>query len=650
MLTSSLKRELKLTLAFRDASIDEMSHLLERAAEVLDPDDFSAKALILRRKLSYAVDHLRSHLRQFSFVRELTLKKWQKNLDALLAHRAKETAKDPLRVRAANVVRMLQNDHPELASLGLTLVDAQLFTACWALLRFPDDLSQAEQERLVAVIVTELKKIGSGYSYPDDWSSATFGLVTLLGRRDFPHGTLLRIVANVFSVDGLRSVWHTAVERRAFYDIQFTAPDSPRFISEIGRHRTAAERNGDLASDFRSCVFLIQAGLQISAWLSRTAQDEKWRGLRNEVRNWTHGGILYVNRTLFGKAVKAGHDILPSKVMDIDISSAKLAPIARLIYLNVLSLILYAALDDYRYKTIETAVKPLAEPNVLKINGGSLGPIVGGDKYQGDIVQLVEGLQQVVDSISTASEDEKREIRPFVVLIASLPGSGKSFLVENLLFNAVNRDSLAEKKSINVANHQTKAGFVDELSGSLQEGGSTKSFVYLFIDEVDSKVEGDHVYRWLLPFLWDRKCTVPKVEHFKPSIIFLAVSDASSSREYLSRLRDPRNGIEKGPDLASRIDDWLDIPPLSAIERRQLLDIMARRLGYSGASVDFSALAGIAQLDDNSRGIVSLLKGVGECGSPRRKLQLSDLRARAKERLLGSACIDNAVASDLDAI
>lgn len=133
-------------------------------------------------------------------------------------------------------------------------------------------------------------------------------------------------------------------------------------------------------------------------------------------------------------------------------------------------------------------------------------------------------------------------------------------------------------------------------------------------------------------------------------MVFLAASEVSSSREFLSRLRDPRNKIEKGPDLASRIDDCLDLDQLGPVERRQLVHILALDLKYTGASRDLSTLFGIAHLDDNSRGIVSLLKGVVACNGTAKKLDLKFLRARARKRLLDSACIDDRLAYDLGVV
>lgn len=373
-LTSDLDRELKLANECRDSAVSELSLLLRRAVAITKIPDFSAKGLILRRKLSYATDHLQSKIKEFEdFVPEPIRSEWLKQLKALSADRTEELKRDPLRVRPSDVVRELQLDSPKLATLNLTLVDSQLFTACWALLIHGSILSLVEQQKLVDIIVAELKQIGSGFYSPDDWSSVAFGLLSLTRRRDFPHGTLLQLIATVFAVDGMRDVWQTPADLDGFYDMNKIGSKQPRFMTEQGRHRIAAERNGDLNSDFRSCTFLVLGGLKISDWLFREAHGEQWRGVRDEVRSWTNKGLLYLKTTLFGPNVEEGADLLPSRVLDFKIARARLAPIARLIYLNVLHLMLFADLNKYRYEAIRTAVGPLPNPELLLLMDERLG-------------------------------------------------------------------------------------------------------------------------------------------------------------------------------------------------------------------------------------------------------------------------------------
>jgi hypothetical protein len=183
--------------------------------------------------------------------------------------------------------------------------------------------------------------------------------------------------------------------------------------------------------------------------------------------------------------------------------------------------------------------------------------------------------------------------RPLNILIAAPPGSGKSFLIKQLI------ESIDYKpRNLTVAFEETYVAALEtsaELYGVFQrvqslnlEGGKLP---VVFFDEIDTAINGSKLFAKFLAPMWDGTFYIGKERFFiGRSIFFFAGStlsreDASaeilsahnkmepmSYNSYFSEWKakfDQKNKHEgdKLPDFLDRIDEVLLIPPL----RKELL-------------------------------------------------------------------------------
>lgn len=155
------------------------------------------------------------------------------------------------------------------------------------------------------------------------------------------------------------------------------------------------------------------------------------------------------------------------------------------------------------------------------------------------------------------AKDEHR--RPFVVAVCGEPGTGKSTLARALA------QEVREVEFIG-ANAAQWVSFNDlwglcELIRSARIRGKLP---VVFIDEVDSKVSGEHLYGKLLAPLWDGEYVLRGARReLGPSIFLLAGSGAEWSTAHKLALA-AGGATDKLPDLVSRLStDPIDIPKFS---------------------------------------------------------------------------------------
>lgn len=178
---------------------------------------------------------------------------------------------------------------------------------------------------------------------------------------------------------------------------------------------------------------------------------------------------------------------------------------------------------------------------------------------------------------------EKREVtRPLNILLAAPPGSGKSFLIKQLVKSAGQERFSFEEVYV--------AAFddVSELLGVFQRAQSvfvSGKIPVVFFDEVDSKVADSPIYKRFLSPMWDGTFFIGKDKfHLGRSIFFFAgstlslesVSDAIlatgdlplSYDEYTTEWQKSfdkhwaASDLEKITDFLDRIDILLRLPPL----------------------------------------------------------------------------------------
>lgn len=137
------------------------------------------------------------------------------------------------------------------------------------------------------------------------------------------------------------------------------------------------------------------------------------------------------------------------------------------------------------------------------------------------------------------------ETRPLNCLLTASPGTGKSFLI-----NEIARSVQARFYEINIS----QCGSVDQVLAQLAGiAGQSAGAKILMLDEVDTLVGGNHIYPLLLAPLWDGKVFFGQQE-WNLGKRFVSVLIASQ-RKFLEQLTssDPERA-DKGVDLVTRIN------------------------------------------------------------------------------------------------
>jgi hypothetical protein len=183
--------------------------------------------------------------------------------------------------------------------------------------------------------------------------------------------------------------------------------------------------------------------------------------------------------------------------------------------------------------------------------------------------------------------------RPLNILLAAPPGSGKSFLIKQVI------NSIVEKnKSLQVSFEETYIASLentDELFKIFQRVQSLNlegKIPVVFFDEIDAKIPNiSHIYAKFLAPMWDGNFYLGKEKFFLGKCIFFfagsGLSLEAESKDALSRLAKKKKPVSyddyfqlwkekfddrhsmpefmqhKLPDFLDRIDSILRIPPIS---------------------------------------------------------------------------------------
>ncbi|MEX1071909.1 MAG: tetratricopeptide repeat protein [Anaerolineales bacterium] len=170
-------------------------------------------------------------------------------------------------------------------------------------------------------------------------------------------------------------------------------------------------------------------------------------------------------------------------------------------------------------------------------------------------------------------------------LIWAPPGSGKSFLVQQIINSKNGRADFVE---INLAEKEE-----EEFRNSISELSRTSRPTLCFIDEVDSKPDSSWPYEYLLPILEAKRNGEGKL------VFVMAGSSGSTLAEFIQTIE----ARPKGTDLASRVphENRYSIPPL-LVEDRILVSLVtlistAKQMGKKVAEIEKLALYYIALED-----------------------------------------------------
>jgi hypothetical protein len=208
---------------------------------------------------------------------------------------------------------------------------------------------------------------------------------------------------------------------------------------------------------------------------------------------------------------------------------------------------------------------------------------------------FVEYLGSVRDQIETYCSKTKIS-RPLNILLAAPPGSGKSFLIKQII-GSINSNTELSFEEVYVASLENAAELFS-IFQRIQSINLEGKIPVVFFDEIDSKIGGTHIYAKFLAPMWDGTFYLGKERFFLGrSIFFFAGSTLSlekKSREivktkaskgkiltydaYFSAWNAEFNKyVKRHPDklhdFMDRIDAVIPIPPV----KRELLGIQLKK-------------------------------------------------------------------------
>ncbi len=241
-----------------------------------------------------------------------------------------------------------------------------------------------------------------------------------------------------------------------------------------------------------------------------------------------------------------------------------------------------------KLRTIGTIRTSTTHPEPREIT-----PIFG--RYVTQNRGFVEYLWNVRDQIDTYCSKSKVN-RPLNILLAAPPGSGKSFLIKQIIAS-IDPNIEVSFEEVYVASLENSA----ELFSIFQRVQSINlegKIPVIFFDEIDTKIGGIHLYAKFLAPMWDGTFYIGKERYFLGKCIFLFAGSSLSLEKESKRIltkRGSRNRlldydsyfsawnvefnkyVKKHPDklhdFMDRIDAIIPIPPI----RRELLGVHLKR-------------------------------------------------------------------------
>jgi hypothetical protein len=166
--------------------------------------------------------------------------------------------------------------------------------------------------------------------------------------------------------------------------------------------------------------------------------------------------------------------------------------------------------------------------------------------------RFVAGTAQARDQMKRTVDDLRTRVKslakPYCVLLCGAPGGGKTFLVEEFIRDLELNDKHYVKKNFSFA-----TDVVSELSDLFLKISAAPFPRVAFLDEVDTVINGEHTYRFLLaamkgeevPFTANHRQALPAV------LMFFAASKAPSVDEFRKHLAT----IQKGQDFLRRFEE-----------------------------------------------------------------------------------------------
>jgi hypothetical protein len=268
--------------------------------------------------------------------------------------------------------------------------------------------------------------------------------------------------------------------------------------------------------------------------------------------------------------------------------------------------------------------------------------------------------------------DKLEPKRPLNILLAAPPGSGKSFLIKEIV-NDINSKIKEKDKDKKLNFHEiyvpsmSDRGNVTQHLHTLCVIKENKLTPVIFFDEVDAEINGQHIYPNLLAPMWDGTFAYEDKEHkLGKAILFfagssLSVEERSSKiiedaqlllddkplsyniyyKRWVDEFKEYVNEYDKRaiklPDFVDRIDLIIRIPPVTKVllgddALPEVMDVAAgliKKTFNTVERIERRALIGIAHLliKANTRRTAEKVVFGASLKDPK-KFDFSDMRAR----------------------
>jgi hypothetical protein len=454
----------------------------------------------------------------------------------------------------------------ELTPLNITYLDSELFALCYVVTIEKELLIAKENQILFNRIRNEFTDHINNQTPYHDLSTLWWALKIII----YQDNSISNDRKNRFISDFLR------MEAIKYITINHDADESKlnnKFITAEGQLKRSLEANKDFVTEFRSLVFCYQNASEVKKWIL-SLRDPRQHSLINIIREFEDSCSTIGLRWCQDKDIQ------------------------KWLYNNCL---IFNFLNQYwRSRVLEFS-------EALKIIDGkktiNFLSVITDYKTSNEVFsKVIESLKKSINQYIRIKENK----RPLVIGLFGNPGAGKSFLAKKIIEGTI--EDIAE---INLSTLSNISEFYPKIKNFYDNLKYRTGIPSVFIDEFDSRINKDYIFRLLLTLLWDLKIPdsdLSKHELVKinPSIIFLAASRYETFNDFRDFCVSPTGKEVKAPDLLSRIDYYVDIPRLSSGDRALIINSLAR----DHASNTLKALCYLAEFEDGSRGLEKLLKGV----------------------------------------
>jgi len=314
-------------------------------------------------------------------------------------------------------------------------------------------------------------------------------------------------------------------------------------------------------------------------------------------------------------------------------------------------------------------VRRLALVDSLLPDGGN--ETLALDPVFGTFVTFNAGFRSELQELKAAVEayaQKRRQPRPLNVLLAAAPGTGKSFLVKQLVF-AIGPRAVFEE--FYISSFRTR----DDLTGVFQLAQSISlegRLPIIFLDEVDSEVENRPLFTDLLAPMWDgrffkgseRRTLGPAIFFFAgsdllPAPTILAVLGSSPTPtnypEFAGRWQEVvkkellKGKVSKLRDFIDRSDLLLCVPPVDPVladgdakrEYWALACTIVRKYHESVRNVEKTAVWALARImaETESRRVGESVVFMSRM-PPGKTFRFTDLPARTQNRFRGNRALE----------